>query len=88
MTVKQLFAEPGWPRRQIIRTTIVWLLYASAFVATNTFIVDWLTEYRSFSEGSAEALLLVAAGVVFFFYLLGGVLESALAASACLSAVR
>jgi MFS family permease len=74
VTVKQLFAEPGWPRRQIIRTTIVWLLYASAFVATNTFIVDWLTEYRGFSEGSAEALLLLASGVGFFFYVLGGAL--------------
>jgi MFS family permease len=74
VTVKQLFAEPGWPRKQIIRTTIVWLLYASAFVATNTFIVDWLTEYRHFTEGSAEALLLVASGIGFFFYVLGGAL--------------
>lgn len=74
VTVKQLFAEPGWPRRQIVRTTIVWLLYASAFVATNTFIVDWLTEYRGFSESGAEAVLLVASGIGFFFYLLGGLL--------------
>jgi MFS family permease len=74
VTVKQLFGEPGWPRRQIIRTTVVWLLYASAFVATNTFIVDWLTQYRGFSESTAEALLLVASGIGFFFYLLGGAL--------------
>jgi MFS family permease len=74
VTVKQLFAEPGWPRRQLIRTTIVWLLYASAFVATNTFIVDWLAEYRGFSEMGAETLLLVASGVGFFFYVLGGAL--------------
>ncbi len=51
VTIKQLFAEPGWVRRQLIRTSIVWLLYSSAFVATNTYIVDWLTKYRSFGTG-------------------------------------
>lgn len=74
VTVRQLFGEPGWVRSQLIRTTIVWLLYSSAFVATNTYIVDWLTKYRSFSNGRAEALLLVAAGIGFFFYIIGGAL--------------
>lgn len=74
VTVKQLFAQPGWVRRQLIRTSIVWLLYSSAFVATNTYIVDWLSKYRSFSHGQAEALLLVASGIGFFFYVLGGAL--------------
>jgi MFS family permease len=74
VTVRQLFADPGWTRRQLARTTLVWLLYSSAFVATNTYIVDWLTEYRGFSNNRAEALLLVAAGVGFFFYVLGGAL--------------
>jgi MFS family permease len=72
VTVRQLFRERGWVRRQLIRTSVVWLVYAAAFVATNTYIVDWLTEYRSFSNDQAEALLLVAAGVGFFFYILGG----------------
>jgi MFS family permease len=74
ITVRQLFGEPGWVRTQLIRTSVVWLLYSSAFVATNTYIVDWLTQYRSFSNTQAEALLLVAAGVGFFFYILGGAL--------------
>jgi MFS family permease len=74
VTVKQLFAHPGWVRRQLSRTTLVWLLYSSAFVATNTYIVQWLTSYRGFSNNRAEALLLVAAGVGFFFYVIGGAL--------------
>jgi MFS family permease len=49
-------------------------VYSSAFVASNTYIVDWLTKYRSFSKGPAEALLLVASGIGFFFYVLGGAL--------------
>ncbi len=74
ITIRQLFGEPGWVRTQLIRTSIVWLLYSSAFVATNTYIVDWLTKYRSFSNNEAEALLLVAAAAGFFFYVLGGAL--------------
>jgi MFS family permease len=74
VTVRQLFAEPGWARTQLIRTSVVWLLYASAFVATNTYIVDWLAKYRSFSNDAAEALLLVAAAFGWFFYVLGGAL--------------
>ena len=74
VTIKQLFAEPGWTRSQLVRTSVVWLLYSSAFVATNTYIVYWLTQYRGFSESRAEALLLVAAGVGFFFYVIGGAL--------------
>jgi MFS family permease len=74
VTVRQLFGESGWVRSQLIRTTVVWLLYSSAFVASNTYIVDWLTKYRSFSKGPAEALLLVASGIGFFFYVLGGAL--------------
>ncbi|MGH2832585.1 MAG: MFS transporter [Solirubrobacteraceae bacterium] len=74
VTLKQLFTEPGWVRAQLARTTLVWLVYSSAFVATNTYIVQWLTSYRGFSNDQAEALLLVAAGVGFFFYVLGGAL--------------
>jgi MFS family permease len=74
VTIRQLFAEPGWVRRQLIRTTIVWLLYAAAFVATNTYIIDWLTKYRHFGRGQALALLLVASGIGIAFYILGGAL--------------
>lgn len=74
VTVRQLFGEGGWVRRQLIRTSVVWLMYSSAFVATNTYIVEWLTKYRSFSKGEAEALLLVASGVGYAFYVIGGAL--------------
>jgi predicted MFS family arabinose efflux permease len=43
-------------------------------VATNTYIVDWLANYRGFSHGTATALLLVASGIGFFFYVIGGAL--------------
>lgn len=72
VTVKQLFSEPGWVRRQLIRTSIVWLLYSAGFVASNTYITNWLTSFRSFSSGQAIALLLVASAIGFFFYVIGG----------------
>jgi|tagenome__1003787_1003787.scaffolds.fasta_scaffold20855136_1 MFS family permease len=71
VTLKQIFAEGGWVRSQLLRCTVVWLLYSAAFVATNTYIVDWLAQYRSFSHSAATALLLVASGVGFLFYVLG-----------------
>ncbi|HWD24224.1 MAG TPA: MFS transporter [Acidimicrobiales bacterium] len=74
VSIRQLFAEPGWPRAQLIRTSIVWVLYAAGFVATNTYIVDWLTSYRHFSKSNALALLLVASGIGIAFYVLGGAL--------------
>jgi MFS family permease len=74
VSVRQLFAEPGWPRAQLIRTSIVWVLYAAGFVAANTYIIDWLTQYRGVSGGSALAMLLVASGIGIAFYVLGGAL--------------
>jgi MFS family permease len=74
VTIKQIFTEGGWVRSQLLRCTVVWLLYSAAFVATNTYIVDWLTQYRPFSRGAATALLLVASGIGFAFYVLGGAL--------------
>lgn len=74
VTVRQLFAEPGWVRRQLIRTSIVWLAYSAGFVAANTYIVDWLTKYRGFSGGDALAVLLVASGIGIAFYVIGGAL--------------
>jgi MFS family permease len=74
VTVKQIFSEGGWVRSQLLRCSVVWLLYSAAFVATNAYIVDWLTQYRSFSAAAATALLLVASGIGYLFYVLGGLL--------------
>lgn len=74
VTVKQLFSEPDWVRRQLIRTTVVWLLYSAGFVASNTYITKWLTSFRDFTSGQAIALLLVASGIGFGFYVIGGAL--------------
>ena len=52
----------------------MWLLYSAGFVAANTYIVDWLTQYRGFSSGSALAMLLVASGIGIAFYVIGGAL--------------
>lgn len=38
--VRRLFTEPGWVRRQLIRTSIVWLAYSAGSVAANTYIED------------------------------------------------
>jgi MFS family permease len=74
VTIRQLFAEPGWVRQQLIRTSLVWLAYAAGFVAANTYIVDWLVQYRGFGSGGALVVLLVASGVGIAFYVLGGAL--------------
>lgn len=93
LSVRQLFARPGWPRAQLIRTSVVWLLYAAGFVAANTYITNWLTHYRGFTKSTALALLLVASGIGIGFYVLGGALgerfgrQRVLAASAVLTLV-
>lgn len=73
-TVKQLFAKPGYVRRQLILLTLVWLFYSTSFVATNFYITDFLTRAKGFTGSQAGTLLLVAGGVGFFFYILGGLL--------------
>lgn len=73
-TIKQIFSEKGWVRTQLTKTSVVWLVYAAGFVATNTYIVAWLTKFRDFSNGEATALLLVASGIGILFYVLGGAL--------------
>ena len=73
-TVKQLFAKPGYVRRQLILLTLVWLFYSTSFVATNFYITDFLTRAKGFTGSQAGTLLLVAGGVGFFFYILGGIL--------------
>lgn len=72
VTVGQLFAHPGYVRRQIVTLTIVWLFYASSYVGTNFYISYWLTKYKGFSSVEASTLLLVSGGIGFFFYILGG----------------
>jgi MFS family permease len=72
VTVGKLFAEPGVIRRQLILLSIVWIFYGASCVATNFYIVYWLTKYKSFSQSAASSLLLVCGGVGFLFYVLGG----------------
>lgn len=72
VSVRGLFANPGWARTQLIRTSIVWILYGAGFVAVNAYIIDWLTQYRHFSRGHALTLLLIASGIGIGFYVVGG----------------
>lgn len=74
ITIKQIFMTPGWVRSQLIRTSIVWLAYAAAFTATNTYIIYWLVTYRGFSDNQSTAMLLVASAGGWFFYVIGGML--------------
>ncbi len=73
-SVRQLFATPGPVRSMLTRLTITWLLYATSYVATNLYIVYWLTKQKGWTAGQAATILLVSGGVGFFFYLLGGLL--------------
>lgn len=73
-SVSQLFTTPGPVRSVLVRLTITWLLYAISFVATNVFIVYWLTQVKGWTDGEAAVLLLVSGGVGFFFYVIGGFL--------------
>ncbi len=71
-SVRAIFASPGPVRRNLVRLTVVWLLYATAFVATNVYITYWLTHSKGWSASQAATLLLVCGGIGYFFYLLGG----------------
>lgn len=71
-SVRQLFANPGPVRSSLIRLTVTWLLYSTAYVATNTYITYWLTTVKGWTAGEAATLLLVSGGIGFFFYMLGG----------------
>lgn len=73
-TIKQIFLTPGWVRRQLVRTSIVWLAYAAAFTATNTYIIYWLVTYRGFSDNDSTLIVLVASAGGWFFYVIGGML--------------
>lgn len=71
-SVRELFASPGRVRRNLISLTVVWLLYATSFVATNVYITYWLTHSRGWSASQAATLLLVSGGVGYLFYIVGG----------------
>lgn len=73
-SVRQLFATPGPVRSTLVRLTVAWLCYSTAYVATNVYITYWLTTAKGWTSGQAATLLLVSGGIGFFFYLLGGVL--------------
>jgi MFS family permease len=71
-TVGQLFAQPGYVRRQLVLLSTVWLAYGASMAATNIFITDFLTRVKGFTAAQAGMLLLVSAGIGVLFYLLGG----------------
>ncbi len=73
-SIRGLFATPGPVRNALVRLSIVWLLYGTAFVAVNTYITVWLTSQKGWSTDSVAVLLLVSGGIGYFFYLLGGAL--------------
>ncbi len=74
VTVRQIFATPGYVRRQLSLLSVIWLCYASSWVATNVYITYWLVQYRHWTAIEASTLLLVSSGIGYFFYLIGGVL--------------
>lgn len=74
VTVRQLFDTAGYVRRQLSMLTIVWLSYASSWVATNVYITYWLVHYKGWTDTEAGTLLLVSSGIGYFFYLLGGLI--------------
>lgn len=71
-TVRELLSDRGIVRKNLLVLTVVWLLYATSYVATNVYITYWLTHARNWSASAAATLLLVAGGIGFFFYVLGG----------------
>jgi MFS family permease len=74
VTVRQLFATPGFVRRRLGLLTLVWLFYTSSWVATNVYITYWLVHYNQWTSAEAGRLLLICGGLGFFFYILGGLL--------------
>jgi MFS family permease len=72
ITLGQLFAKPGEIRKQLVLLSITWIIYGTSYVATNFYIIYWLTKFKAFSSEQASTLLLVCGGIGFFFYILGG----------------
>ncbi|MBO0801702.1 MAG: MFS transporter [Nocardiopsaceae bacterium] len=73
-SVREIFARPGPVRSALSRLSIAWLLYSTAYVATNSYISYWLVNAKGWTAGQAAELLLACGGIGFFFYLLGGAL--------------
>jgi len=71
-TLRQLFAQGGYVRRQLVLLSAVWLAFGASISATNIFITDFLTRVKGFTPGQAASLMLVSAGIGVLFYLLGG----------------
>lgn len=71
-SIRGLFAVPGAVRSNLVRLSVVWLLYATSFVATNVYITVWLTSEKGWTASAVATLLLVSGGIGYFFYLLGG----------------
>ena len=53
VTVSQLFAKPGYVRRQLTLLSIVWVIYGASYVASNFYITYWLTKFKGFSSTGA-----------------------------------
>jgi MFS family permease len=73
-SIRELLRTPGPVRRQLNLLTVVWICYASAYVATNVYITYWLTTYAGWTSGQAATLLLIGGGCGLAFYMLGGIL--------------
>lgn len=74
VTWQQLFGEKGYVRNQVTKLTIIWLSYATAYVATNVYINYWLVNYMGWTDAAAGRLVLISSGIGYFFYILGGYL--------------
>lgn len=73
VTARQLFATSGFVRRRLALLTMVWLFYATSWVATNVYISYWLVQYSGWT-GAEAGRLLVCGGFGYLFYVLGGLL--------------
>jgi hypothetical protein len=51
---------------------IVFFFYGTSFVASNLYIVYWLTHYDEFSNRAAVFLLLACAAIGFWLYIAAG----------------
>jgi len=61
-------------RRQTILLMVVFFFYGASYVASNLYIVYWLTHYNGYSNRAAVFLLLACGAIGFWFYIVGGLL--------------
>lgn len=71
-SIFQMFTSTGENRRQYILLAIVWFFYGASYVATNGYIVYWLSKYRHFGLISIAEMLLASAAIGFGVYVLAG----------------